>query len=127
MTSEPAGMRTASAYLPIWAATPVLMGSNGLLISPFRRGSVSQSHPAGAILPIRFAELVFQDLAARIAGQRVHEIDRSRTFVTGQMPAAELDDLGGFHCGPGNHDRFDRFAPLLVGHTDDRGIGDSGM
>jgi hypothetical protein len=47
-------------------------------------------HPALSVLPVRRAQLAFEDLAARIARQRRDEIDRARALVARELPTAEV-------------------------------------
>ena len=46
-------------------------------------------------VPVGAAELALEDLARRVAGQDVDEVDRGRALVVGQAIAGGGDDVGG--------------------------------
>jgi hypothetical protein len=79
------------------------------------------------VFPIGLPQLDFEDLTACIAGEFRHEVNGSGAFVAGQVLAAEFDDVAGRDVGGGHHDRLHGLAPVVVGDTDDRGVGDGGL
>src|SRR5215831_6508938 len=75
---------------------------------------------AGSAGPVRLAEVALQDLAARIARDRVRERDRARPLEAGQPLARPVDQvvLPELGARAADHDRAHRLAPALVGHAD---------
>src|SRR5690606_4492267 len=83
------------------------------------------SHVAVAALPVGGAQLALEQLAARVAGQDVGEVDRLRHLEAGDVLASEGDELlgGGIGALSPHDDGLHRLAPPLVGHTDDGHVG----
>ena len=77
-----------------------------------------------ALGPVTVPQLALQDLAGRRFRERVHEIHRAGFLVGGQVTSRDRDDLfrGRGHARLQRDDRFHRFAPFVVGHSDDRGF-----
>src|SRR5262249_11300107 len=67
------------------------------------------------------------DLADAGARQLGHDVDDFRPLVADQSLVAEGFELGlrDGRAGLEDHERVHRFAPLRVGHADDRGIIDA--
>src|SRR5215472_5739106 len=76
--------------------------------------------------PVRLAELSFQDLAARIAGDRLNEVNRTGPLEAGEPLARPVDQL--LICKLGSrfadHDGLDSLTPALVWHTDHSDVDD---
>src|SRR5215207_6585357 len=91
----------------------------------FARPEAALVHVAAASRPVRRAQVLLEDLAARVAGQRVDPLHRRRALVLGELLAAVLDQLllGHLRAGP-HHEGLGRLTPTVVGHADDGGIGD---
>src|SRR5918912_2511363 len=73
-------------------------------------------------LPV--AELAAQDLAGRRLGQLVDHLDQAGVLVGGHALLAERDERIGVHLLPRleAHERLDRLAAVLVGHSDHGGL-----
>src|SRR5207247_1655122 len=81
-------------------------------------------NPPLAAFPVRLTELPLQELARRIARERVREVDRRRALEVRETLASVRDDVFGRRRGPGlaNDDRLHGLAPLLVGYADGYGV-----
>src|SRR3954447_5611278 len=82
-----------------------------------RRGSVDV---ALAALPVRGAQLLLEDLAARVARQGVQPLDAGRALEPGQVLAGVVDDrlLGqrrAVRVGGAHDHRLRRLPPAVVG------------
>src|SRR5215472_16672446 len=79
--------------------------------------------------PVWLAKLSFQDLAARIARNRLNEVNRLGPLEAGEPLARPVDQL--LICKHGSrfadHDGLDSLAPALVWHTDHSDVRDRGM
>ena len=77
----------------------------------------SVSGSGARALPVGLAQLPLEQLARRIARQRVHEVDRRRALVAREPLARVGDDARrrvGSGAGPQHHDGLHRLAPALV-------------
>ena len=76
--------------------------------------------------PEWFAQLAFEDLAGRVAGQGVDKIDGPRHLVGGDTLAREADQFIGrdLDAGFSHHERLHGLAPLVVRDTDHRHVRD---
>src|SRR3954454_13360864 len=70
-----------------------------------------------------------QDLAGRVPGQVVDELDPPRHLVVGEPVPAEREHVVGRHLrvGPPHHERETDLAEALVGNADDGRLGDAGQ
>src|SRR5579871_731441 len=111
------------------------------------RSSVATTHPPARVTSTRPApcagrvrlglrrfralvtQLLAQDFAQRVLGQRVDELDRLGPLETGQPRAAELGDLGrgDILSRPLYNESLDRLSPLDRGHADYRCLLDRRM
>src|SRR5437867_13416719 len=78
------------------------------------------------IFPVRLAQLTLEQLAARVARQRLDEVHRLRAFVVREALAQPRDDPGRIrrHAGTQDHAGLHGLAPALVGHADHGAFAD---
>src|SRR5215510_13970847 len=83
----------------------------------------------GAAGPVGLAELELLDLAGGGALEGRADLHRGGALEVGEAAAAEVDEgaLVRRLAGAEHHQGLDRFAPLLVGHADDGGLGHGGV
>ena len=98
----------ASMYEQLGRVTPVIeipeAGHHAMLDQPLSCSPRSaRCSPTGTTVsrcwrstpcPVRLAELALEQLARRVAGQRVGEVDRLRQLVAGEVLAGERDEVG---------------------------------
>ena len=79
--------------------------------------------------PIRVTQFAAQNLARRVARQRLDKIHRFRQFVPGNAFTCESDNLFRVKRRPGfRHDAgLDRLAPFFIRHADNGDIGNLRM
>src|SRR5712691_9531308 len=82
-----------------------------------------------APFPVGFAQLALEQLARGVARKRLREVHGGRTLVVRQSLASEGHDLLWLHVHAHlrDDDGFDRLAPPVVRHADDRDVGDGRM
>ena len=97
---------------------------------PLRRDVTrASSDVALATFPVGRAELPLEELARRVAGERIGEVDRLRQLVAGQVFTSEVDRSPRLGCTlpVADDHRLHRLAPLLVGDADHGDVGDIGV
>src|SRR6516225_4025880 len=89
--------------------------------------TIMSPKPRSFSLPVLFAEHPFENLARRIARNRLGEDHLFGQLVARQPGATELDDLLLVDLAlVGDDDGARDLAPLLVGQADDRHLADAG-
>src|SRR5689334_934815 len=87
------------------------------------RASASRSDLGAVAFPVRVAELALVELAAGVAGQLGHEVDRLRALELGEAVLAEREDLVAqlvvrLDADLGLHDGLDLLTPVGVGDAE---------
>src|SRR5690348_10620642 len=95
-----------------------------------RMGSSQDQWPDSVYLsfvpfPIGLPQFPAKNLAGRVAGQHLGEIDRFGQLVAGDPFPGPGDDLGGrrTYAGLGHHHGLDRLAPFVVRNADHGHVG----
>src|SRR5215472_15284528 len=104
--------------------------SSGACRRPGRSGGWPESVDLTRVTgPVGLAKLSLQDLAARIAGDRLDEVHRTRPLEAGKPFARPVDQVLIGQLGPGlaDDDGFDRLTPAVVRHTDHGNVGHGRM
>lgn len=125
-------------YLPQHSANALPLphghGSVGLGVVGRREVTAPLQHANSdqfvfAVLPVRFAEVAFEDLSGGIAGKNLDDVDTGRALELCEAFLCIGDQFGfvDLRFGSENHDSLDGFTPTVVGNADDRDLGDCRM
>src|SRR5690606_38231360 len=97
-----------------------------------QRKKRASDDPAGLVPPVAIAQQALVELACRKARQLLLKVEGARTFLRREIGPAERIELGsqrrvGRIVGHRLDNRFHLFAKILVGNTEDSGVGDLRM